>query len=764
MATTMMGRMQAVLGLDTRSFERGLDRAGGQTRGFSREVALMAKRVSVALAAGVAALGGITVATVNAATEISRLSQVANATPETFQRWSAAASSVGIEQDKLADILKDVNDRVGDFLSTGGGPMADFFENIAPKVGVTADQFRRLSGPEALQLYVDSLQKAGVNQQQMTFYLEAMASDTTALIPLLKDGGAEMQRLGDSAEAVGAVLDGRAISAMRETKRAMSQIGVAMTGVRNQIAMAALPSLKTFADLLVQATGQGGALSRMIKLLMGNLDRLAAYAATAAVGFGTYLAGAFVAAKLSGLGLAGVLGLVRTALIRIGIGAIVVLVGELVLWFSRLVQATGSVAEAWAELRAFGMEVFDSLKLRLASRVAEIRGLWLDMKAVGLDVLAALIDGGVAFANRYIGIYRGAFNAIKTLWSALPSVIGNLAYRAANSMVEAVADMLNSVIDKINTFITNVNDKIPEALKSRFGSFGVVGNVEFAGVDNPFAGAAEDAARAAGDAFKEGFNTDTFEGPDTSGLAGMADDAERAADNARLASSALRALATSPLEAWRRLRETITGSGDDMTDALDATRTSVDQLETSFGTAGTAGSGAAKKTKEQLTELQKATEDWKGSMREGLRGLVQGTKSLGDALGDVLLKLSDIVLDKGFDALWNMGGFGGVASGILGAFGIGSNANGTDNWRGGLTRLNERGGEIVDLPSGSRVYPNELSKKMVAASNALDVNVRTFVDQDGNWRAAVARISGQVSGQQIQQNNVQMAQRQRRTA
>jgi hypothetical protein len=85
----------------------------------------------------------------------------------------------------MSDILKDVNDRIGDFMQTGGGPMADFFENIAPKVGVTAEQFARLSGPEALQLYVDSLEKAGLSQQEMTFYLEAMASDTTALIPLL---------------------------------------------------------------------------------------------------------------------------------------------------------------------------------------------------------------------------------------------------------------------------------------------------------------------------------------------------------------------------------------------------------------------------------------------------------------------------------------------------------------------------------------------------------------------------------------------------
>jgi len=61
--------------------------------------------------------------------------------------------------------------------------MADFFETVAPLVGVTADNFKDLSGPQALQLYVDSLEKANLSQSQMTFFMEAIASDATALLP-----------------------------------------------------------------------------------------------------------------------------------------------------------------------------------------------------------------------------------------------------------------------------------------------------------------------------------------------------------------------------------------------------------------------------------------------------------------------------------------------------------------------------------------------------------------------------------------------------
>lgn len=47
-------------------------------------------------------------------------------------------------------------------------------------------------------------------------------------------------------------------------------------------------------------------------------------------------------------------------------------------------------------------------------------------------------------------------------------------------------------------------------------------------------------------------------------------------------------------------------------------------------------------------------------------------------------------------------------------------ANGTNNWKGGLAQINEPwiGGEIVDLPSGTRVYPHDKSVQMAKADGA----------------------------------------------
>lgn len=44
------------------------------------------------------------------------------------------------------------------------------------------------------------------------------------------------------------------------------------------------------------------------------------------------------------------------------------------------------------------------------------------------------------------------------------------------------------------------------------------------------------------------------------------------------------------------------------------------------------------------------------------------------------------------------------------------NAKGTDNWRGGLTRVNELGGEIMNLPSGTQIIPHDVSMEMAKKS------------------------------------------------
>lgn len=222
-----LGVLTTYLDLNADGLNRNADAAKDKIKGVAAEGRKLANDIGQ-LTVKLGAVGaGLAVALVNrsadAAREMKVLAGVANTTTTEFQRLAFGAKTVQVENDKLADILKDVNDRVGDFLNTGGGPMADFFDRIAPKVGVTADQFRNLSGPQALQLYVDSLEKANLSQAEMTFFMEAMASDSSQLIPLLRNQGAAMEELGDRAERVGLVLSEIEIEQLEQAGQAMSE-------------------------------------------------------------------------------------------------------------------------------------------------------------------------------------------------------------------------------------------------------------------------------------------------------------------------------------------------------------------------------------------------------------------------------------------------------------------------------------------------------------------------------------------------------------
>lgn len=235
-------------------FVQGMDKSERATKKWRRDVeknmSAAGKAVGAASALAAGAMAVWIKSSINTAAELDNLAKTANASTTEFQKFSAGSRTVGIENEKLADILKDVTDRVGDFLVTGGGPMADFFEKVAPMVGVTAEQFKDLSGPEALGLYVDTLEKAGANQQEMTFFMEQMASDSSKLIPLLKNGGLEMRGLANEAENLGLILSEDTIKQSKKFNDNLDILGQVAGGVGQQIAAELLPELLDLTDEL----------------------------------------------------------------------------------------------------------------------------------------------------------------------------------------------------------------------------------------------------------------------------------------------------------------------------------------------------------------------------------------------------------------------------------------------------------------------------------------------------------------------------------
>ena len=288
MASKSLGMLTLDLVAKIGSFTGPLDRASQEAKKRNDEISKsfsnLAKGVGVAIGSIPAVLTAMVVASGNAAKEISNQAALAGLGTTEFQKYAAGARTVGVEQDKLTDILKDTNDKLGDFANTGGGALLDFFTNIAPKVGLTADSFKKLNSKEALALYVTSLEKANVSQQEMTFYMEAIASDSTALVPLLRNGGKAFDELGQAAMDAGVVMDETTIAAAKQFGIELSALGQYISSAQTILAAEFLPVLAQFTKDMNTSAKEAGGLKGVVGDLGDKIVEVSAFVANAGDG------------------------------------------------------------------------------------------------------------------------------------------------------------------------------------------------------------------------------------------------------------------------------------------------------------------------------------------------------------------------------------------------------------------------------------------------------------------------------------------------
>lgn len=249
-----MARLEKKLSGNTkqmnRSWDKGMKQMERRVKRFARNAATAFAGISVGAAAGFTVLVKNTLSYTEV---LTNQAQIAGVNVERFQEMTFAASRFGIQQEKLADILKDTGDKFGDYFQTGAGPLADFFDNIAPKVGVAREAFRNLNSDQALALYVDTLERAGVNQKEMTFYMEAVASDATALIPLYRNGAKELKGYSDRARELGVVMDADLVAKGVEAKRKFDDLGDSIRGNLMNAVVEVAPQLEEMADALIES-------------------------------------------------------------------------------------------------------------------------------------------------------------------------------------------------------------------------------------------------------------------------------------------------------------------------------------------------------------------------------------------------------------------------------------------------------------------------------------------------------------------------------
>lgn len=304
MATTSLGRLTLDLVVQTASFTEPLSQAERKAKSASKGIADSFDVAAIAVSALSGAVAGLSVAqlvnysdrVIQTGNDIQKFSKLANASVREFQYYAKGAETAGISMESFADKMKDMQDRIGDFQQTGGGPLADFFTNIAPKVGVTIQQFQKLSGPEALQLFYNSLEKAGASTNDMKFYMEAIISDSSLLIPLLENGGEGFKKWGDAAEKAGAIMSDDLVKSLAQARENLQLMDLQWQGVEARLVNSVVPAIETVIEnwddiKAVTIAVSAGIATRFVPALViatYQLGQTAIFAVRAGVGLASF--------------------------------------------------------------------------------------------------------------------------------------------------------------------------------------------------------------------------------------------------------------------------------------------------------------------------------------------------------------------------------------------------------------------------------------------------------------------------------------------
>ncbi|MBP8929785.1 MAG: phage tail tape measure protein, partial [Paracoccus sp.] len=245
--------------------------------------------------------------------------------------------------------------------------------------------------------------------------------------------------------------------------------------------------------------------------------------------------------------------------------------------------------EAMSLLKDLAVEVWERIRMGAAAAGAAATAMFFDLKADAVSGMKSAIESVVAFGNTAANTFEGAYEAIKAIWGLLPAAIGDLAFQAANSLVDGVEAMLNGVVSRINGFIGGINAGL-EALGSE-RRISLVRDLDLGEIENRFEGAASAATTAAQAAFDRAFEENPLTAPDL----GLTEAANRALESANLYRGAARDLAEgarAPLESWQALRDAVRATDEDGADALAEATTAAERFETALDGAGQAATDA----------------------------------------------------------------------------------------------------------------------------------------------------------------------------
>lgn len=241
MAGKSLGTLTIDLIAKVGGFVGGLSQAERASQKWRKQVQDDAKAVATAFtgfatAASAAAIGvgvagfNLLKTTSKQITETDRWAKSLKMSTQSLLAWQYAAEKAGVSGDQMADIFKDIGDKIGDAVLNKSGEAVDALNAL----GLSAKKLAGETPDKQLLAISDALGKINTNAEKTTI-LESLGNDLSKLLPLFDQGGEKLRQYMDAAKKFGVAPNDADIEKLVKVNSLFEDMETQVNGVKIEI-------------------------------------------------------------------------------------------------------------------------------------------------------------------------------------------------------------------------------------------------------------------------------------------------------------------------------------------------------------------------------------------------------------------------------------------------------------------------------------------------------------------------------------------------
>lgn len=242
MAGKSLGTLTIDLIAKVGGFVSGMDKAERSSSKWRKQVesdvkaagsALATIGVTAATAAITASAAGITLlkSTSEQITETDRWAKSLKMSTQELLAWQFAAEKAGVSGDQMADIFKDIGDKIGDAVLNKSGEAVDALDAL----GLSAVKLSKITPDKQLLAISEALNKIETNAEKTTI-LESLGNDLSKLLPLFDNNNTKLKQFISLSKDYGVAPDEKSINDLLKVNDVFQDLELQAKGLKLEIA------------------------------------------------------------------------------------------------------------------------------------------------------------------------------------------------------------------------------------------------------------------------------------------------------------------------------------------------------------------------------------------------------------------------------------------------------------------------------------------------------------------------------------------------